>query len=416
MSAVRVWKRLLGVERGTVMESVELVTEGAEQVVVARVRPTRRQHLHCSRCARRCRRYDGGHGRRRWRTLDLGTVRAFLEAEAPRVSCREHGVVVAAVAWARPGARFTRAFEDTCAWLTAHATASTVAQLLRVTWRTVTAIVTRVVADLAGRVDQLDRLRRIGIDEIAHRKGQRYLTCVIDHDTGRLVWAAPGRDMATLDVFFDELGSRSEALTHVSADAADWIHTVVADRAPQAIRCLDPFHVVAWATDAVDEVRREMWNRLRRTGKTSQAKTLKGSRWALLKNPRDLTTAQRTTLAAIAADNTPLYRAYLLKEQLRACFAVKGVDGRRLLAGWLAWARRSRLAPFTKPAATIARHLPLIRNTLDHGLSNARVEATNTHLRVLTRRAYGYHSPETLIAMAMLTRGGLCPPLPGRAA
>ena len=110
------------------------------------------------------------------------------------------------------------------------------------------------------------------------------------------------------------------------------------------------------------------------------------------------------------------YRAYLLKEQLRACFAVKGVDGRRLLAGWLAWARRSRLAPFTKLAATIARHLPLIRNTLDHGLSNARVEATNTHLRVLTRRAYGYHSPEALIAMAMLTRGGLCPPLPGRAA
>ena len=175
----------------------------------------------------------------------MGTVRAFLEAEAPRVSCREHGVVVAAVAWARPGARFTRAFEDTCAWLTAHASASTVAQLLRVTWRTVTAIVTRVVADLAGRVDQLDRLRRIGIDEIAHRKGQRYLTCVIDHDTGRLVWAAPGRDMATLDVFFDELGSRSEALTHVSADAADWIHTVVADRAPQAIRCLDPFHVLS---------------------------------------------------------------------------------------------------------------------------------------------------------------------------
>ena len=170
-----------------------------------------------------------------------------------------------------------------------------------------TAIVTRVVADLAGRVDRLDGLRRIGIDEIAHRKGHRYLTCVIDHDTGRLVWAAPGRDMATLQVFFDELGSRSEALTHVSADAADWIHGVVAENAPKAIRCLDPFHIVAWATDAVDEVRRDTWRRLRRAGKPGQAKTLKGSRWALLKNPRDLTTAQRTTLAAIAADNTPLY-------------------------------------------------------------------------------------------------------------
>lgn len=416
MSAVRVWKRLLGVERGTVIGSVELVTEGGEQVVVARVRPTRRQRLRCSRCARRCRRYDGGHGRRRWRTLDLGTVRAFLEADVPRVSCREHGVVVAAVAWARPAARFTHAFEDTCAWLTANASASTVAQLLRVTWRTVTAIVTRVVADLAGRVDRLDGLRRIGIDEIAHRKGHRYLTCVIDHDTGRLVWAAPGRDKATLGVFFDELGSRSEALTHVSADAAEWIHTVVADRAPQAIRCLDPFHIVAWATAAVDDVRRQLWNQLRRAGKSSQAKTLKGSRWALLKNPRDLTTEQRTTLAGIATDNGRLYRAYLLKEQLRAAFTVKGIDGRRLLAGWLAWARRSRLTPFTTLAATITRHLPLIHNTLDHGLSNARVEATNTHLRVLTRRAYGYHTPDSLIAMAMLSRGGLCPPLPGRAA
>jgi transposase len=415
VSGVRVWKRLLGVERGTVIESVDLVTEGAEQVVVARVRPTCRQRLRCSRCARRCRRYDGGHGRRRWRTLDLGTVRAYLEADVARVACPEHGVVVAAVAWARPAARFTRAFEDTCAWLTAHASASTVARLLRVTWRTVTAIVTRVVADLAGRVDRLDGLRRIGIDEIAHRKGHRYLTCVIDHDTGRLVWAAPGRDMATLQVFFDELGSRSEALTHVSADAADWIHGVVAEKAPKAIRCLDAFHIVAWATDAVDEVRRDTWRRLRRAGKPGQAKTLKGSRWALLKNPRDLTSEQRTTLAGIATDNKPLYRAYLLKEQLRAAIAAKGIHGRQLLAGWLAWARRSRLAPFTKLAATIARHLPLIHNTLDHGLSNARVEATNTHLRVLTRRAYGYHTPEALIAMAMLTRGGLCPPLPDRA-
>ena len=416
MRRTRVFQRLLGVEY-TVVEGVELVEEHGEEVLVAQVHPTRSRQGRCSRCQRRCRGYDRGDGRRRWRTLDVGTVRAYLEADAPRVSCPTHGVVVAAVPWARPGGRVTTEFEDTCAWLTAHAPASVVAALLRVTWRTVTAVVTRVVADLAGQVDQLDGLTRIGIDEIAHRKGHRYLTVVVDHDTGRLVWAASGRDAATLRRFFDDLGeSRSAALTHVSADGAEWIHTVVADRAPQVTLCLDPFHVVAWATKALDEVRRGMWNELRAGGKKDMAAGLKGSRWALVKNPEDLTGEQRTTLAGIATTNKALYRAYLLKEQLRAVFAAKGEKGRQLLAGWLSWARRSQLPGFVTLARTITRYQTLIWNTLDHHLSNAKVEATNTHLRVLTRRAYGYHSPDALIAMAMLTRGGLCPNLPGRPA
>lgn len=399
------------------IESVELVGEGAAEVLVVGVRPTRSRRLRCSRCDRRCRGYDQGEGRRRWRGLDLGTVRVYVEADAPRVSCPEHGVVVAAVPWARPGSRFTATFEDTCAWLAAHAAGSVVAELLRCSWRSVTRIVARVVADAAGRTDQLAGLRRIGIDEIAYRKGHRYLLVVVDHDTGRLVWAAPGRDTATLGAFFDALGqARAEALTHVSADGAEWIHTVVAQRAPQAVVCLDPFHVVAWATKALDEVRRGLVNGLRSDGHPEQAKALKGSRWALIKNPEDLTGEQRSTLASIAGTNKGLYRAYLLKEQLRAVFAAKGEWGRVLLAGWLAWARRSRLPAFVKLARTIERYRPLIWNTLDHGLSNARSEATNTHLRLLTRRAYGFHTPDALIAMAMLTRGGLCPDLPRRAA
>ena len=414
MRRARVWPVLLGVEH-TVVENVELVTERGEQVVLARVRPTRSRRSRCSRCARRCKGYDRGDGRRRWRGLDLGTVRVFLEAESPRVFCLEHGVVVAAVPWARAGARHTLAFEDTCAWLAAHAAHSVVAELLRCTWRTVAAIVTRVVADLAGRADRLDGLRRIGIDEISYRKGHRYLMTVVDHDTGRLVWAAPGRSAATLSGFFEALGpDRTAALTHVSADGADFIHDMCSTRAPQAVLCLDPFHVVAWATTALDEVRRGLWQQLRRGGGKQDAGELKNTRWALVKNPTDLTEKQKTSLAWIAATNKGLYRAYLLKEQLREVFAVKGEGGRLLLAGWLSWAKRSRLPAFRKLAKTIERHLLLIRNTLDHGLSNARSEATNTHLRLLTRRAYGYHTPEALIAMAMLTRGGLCPELPGR--
>jgi transposase len=170
----RVFKRLLGVEH-TVIESVELVEDErrGEEMILARVRPIASRASCCSRCDKRCPGYDAGDGPRRWRTLDLGTAKTYLEAEAPRVACAEHGVVVAAVPWARPGARCTYAFEDTCAWLAAHAAFTVIVALLRVSWRTVARIVTRVVAELAGNSDRLDGLRRIGIDEIAHRKGHR---------------------------------------------------------------------------------------------------------------------------------------------------------------------------------------------------------------------------------------------------
>jgi len=408
---------LLGVEH-TVVVWVEVEQAAAGGVVlVVGVRPDRSARSRCSRCGRKAPGEDRGDGRRRWRGLDFGTVPVWLEADAPRVCCGEHGVVVAAVPWARARSRFTRQFEDTCAWLVARAPASVVAQLLRTTWRSVTAIVTRVVAEISGRVDRLGGLRRVGIDEIAFRKGQRYLTVVVDHDTGRLVWAAEGRDSDTVRSFFDDLGpARSAALTHVSADGAEWIHTAVRARAPQAVLCLDPFHIVVWGTEALDVVRREVTAQLKAAGRTDAAAALFGARWALVRNPEDLSATQRGTLASIQHINRRLFVAYLLKEQLRAVFEAKGTHGRALLAGWLAWARRSRLAAFTKLAKTITHYLPLIRNTLDHGLSNARSEATNTHLRVLTRRSYGFHSPAALIAMAMLTRGGLCPPLPGRTA
>jgi transposase len=294
----------------------------------------------------------------------------------------------------------------------AEAPASSVAELLRVTWRTTQAIVERVVADLAGRTDLLEGLRRIGIDEIAYRKGHRYVTCVVDHDTGRLVWAREGRNTSTLDQFFSDLGEdRSALLTHISADGAEWIHTVVQASAPQALICLDPFHIMQWVTKALDGVRRKMWRELQATDAASQ---VKGARWALLKSPLELTEDQRISVAVIAKTNRPLYRAYLLKEQMRAAIAVKGAEGRALLGGWVAWAKRSRLPEFAKLANTIERFRPYIWNTMEQELSNARSEATNTHLRVLTRRAYGFHSPAALIAMAMLTRGGLCPELPGR--
>jgi transposase len=411
--SARVWKRLLGVEH-TVIEQV-LFDEDAG-ALVAMVRPTRSRRHRCPLCGRRCPGYDQGQGRRRWRALDLGTIPALLEADAPRVACAEHGVLVAAVPWARHGAGFTHGFEDTVAWLAVHTSRAAVAELLRVAWRTVGRVCARVAAEQATKVDLLAGLRRIGIDEISYKKGQRYLVVVVDHDSGRLVWAAPGANEQSLERFFDLLGpQRCHRIELVSADAADWIANVLARRCPAAVRCADPFHVVRWASDALDEVRRQVWNDARRAGDTAAARELKGARFALWKNPEDLTRRQRGKLARIAEVNQQLYRAYLLKEELRLVFKVRGVRGVALLDAWLVWARRCRIPAFMRVARAVSAHRQTIVASLLHGLSNARVESVNTRLRLLTRIAFGFRSPHALIGLAMLALGGLCPELPGRA-
>jgi transposase len=196
--------RLVGLQR-TVIEDVRLGSEGE---VIVSVRAGFRERDRCGVCRRRSPGYDLGEGRRRWRSLDLGTTFAFVEAESPRVTCRRHGVVVCAVPWARHDSRFTRAFEDQLAWLAVNTSKSAVAELMRVAWRTAGAVIERVAAVAMREVDLLDGLRRIGIDEISHRKGQRYLTVVVDHHTGRLVWAASGRDRKTVLAFFDALGEQ----------------------------------------------------------------------------------------------------------------------------------------------------------------------------------------------------------------
>jgi len=406
---------MFGVEKSTVIDGVEF-EDDSESIVVS-VRPRKGAKQRCGQCQRRCPGYDHGEGRRRWRGPDLGLLRSFLEADAPRVTCHEHGVVVASVPWARHGARHTTVFEDTVAWMATRTSKSTLEVLLRIAWRTVGAIVTRVVDEGVAARDPLEGLKRIGIDEISYKKGHRYITIVVDHDTGRLVWAAPGRDRKTLKAFFTALGEkRCAAVTHVSADAALWIADEVAANCPNAVRCADPFHVVAWAGDALDQVRRDTWNAARKGGMSVHARDLKGARYALWKNPENLTDRQQAKLAWVAKVNHQLFRAYLLKEQLREVFRLKGEEGKQLLDSWLGWAQRCRIPSFVDLGRRLTKHREAIDATLDHRLSNGLVESTNTKIRLLTRMAFGFKSPEAMIALAMLNLGGYCPPLPSRQA
>lgn len=431
MRDVSLWRGLLGVEN-TVIERV--VFDEDEDVVVAHVRPVSRQRSRCGICRGRSPGYDAGAGRRQWRALDLGTVRAVLEAESPRVRCREHGVIAAAVPWARHDAGHTLAFDDQVAWLATQSAKSMVVELMRIAWRTVGSIIARVWADVDAQHDRFDGLRRIGIDEISYKKGHKYLMVVVDHDTRRLVWAAPGRSSATVGEFFDLLGpERCAQITHVSADGADFIERIVAKRCPSAVRVADPFHIVKWAGDALDEVRRQSWNDARALARgepkrgrgrppadapdrpaSQRAKALKGARYALWKNPDNLTEKQQTKLAWIAATDPKLHRAYLLKEGLRVVFRLPHDEAAEALDRWISWARRCRIPAFVKLQKRIVKHRPRILAAIEHKLSNGLIESTNTKIRLITRMAFGFKSAHALIALAMLSLGGHRPSLPGR--
>jgi transposase len=423
------WRALLGVEK-TVIEDVEHDIDAG--VLIVHVRPQRPRQGRCGACGRRAAWYDQGEGRRRWRSLDLGTVPVFLEADAPRVNCRAHGPTVRQVPWARHAAGHTLAFDQQVAWLATQCSKTAVTELMRIAWRTVGAIIARVWADTAAGVDQFAGLRRIGIDEISYKRGHKYLTVVVDHDTGRLVWATPGRTRGAVHAFFDALeasgAGRCAQITHISADGAEWIADVVAQRCPGAVRCADPFHVVGWATDALDEVRRQAWNDAKRSGNqkirhsggkerrlgTGPALALKRARFALWKNPENLTERQRAKVEWIAKTDPRLYRAYLLKEGLRLVFQLPAHEAPVALDRWIGWARRSRIPNFVRLQRRIVKYRAEILAAIEHGLSNGRIESVNTKIRLLTRIAFGFAQPDALIALAMLNLGGHRPELPGR--
>jgi transposase len=411
---------------GCAVETVARAGRPGETVLVIRVRSKIGRHDRCPSCLRRCPVYDHSPTRR-WRAVDWGRTRVFVQARPVRVSCVEHGVVTAVVAWARPDARHTRAFEQVAAWCATQMSGTAAATLLRCTWRTIGELTSRVADDLvavaaAGGDDGLDRLRRIGIDEISYRRGHHYLVVVVDHDTRRLVWARPGRDRTSMNAFFDALGpDRTAALTHVTSDSAAWIARPLRDRAPHVIHCADPFHVVRWAGEGLNLVRRQVWNAVRRTpaqggGRNKPAvgagKTINKATWALRKDPDDWTTTQTAAMEWVKINHPRLHRAWRLKEALREVFALKGFLGIALLDRWISWARRSRIPEMVDVARKIVTHRTEIDACLIQGLANGLTESVNTKIRLIARRAYGFRNVNALIALAKLSLGHHRPTLP----
>lgn len=334
------------------------------------------------------------------------------------------------VPWARPGARLTRDLEGVIAFMAQRMDKTTVTRLLRVSWETVARAVTRVVAEHLDDA-RLDELSGIGVDEVSYRKGHRYLTVVADHDRGEaVVWAAEGRNAETLRAFYAELGPERRArLQAVSLDFGLAYGQATTDEVPHAVQCVDPFHVVQLANHAIDQARRWVWNLERRTNPPAKRpvgrppksappppnrpRWIKHTRWALVKDPQNLSAAQRAVLDRLRRDRSVLYRCWELKESLRDLYRVAPPhDAAAHLRRWLAGACRSRIPSFVTLSRTIRANFDRIVAAVELGLSNSKLEGLNSKIRLINHRGYGHHSAAAVVAMIYLCCGGLTVQLP----
>jgi len=414
----------------------------------------RRKRLECPECGYSTRaRKDTRPEDTVWRHLDLGVWRLEVHCRRRRLWCPEYGARTEGVPFARPGSEFTRDFECLVAWLATRTDKTTIKRMLRIDWYTVGRIVSRVCADELDPA-RLRDLYDIGVDEVSWRKQHRYLTLVVDHQRRQVVWGTEGSGEKAADEFFADLdpdllvapskpeptepievqeqpsapaepderaenppariGEQAGKLRAISMDMGPGYAKSARRHAPQAIVCIDPYHVVQLANQALDEVRRAYWNELRTLGEQDDAKRFKDARWSLLKAPKNLTDKQATMLRRLKAAGGEVWRAYTLKEALRGIFehGLTLQDVTVLIDRLLSRLARSRLEPFVRLGKTIRKHRDGILAAIRLAINQGRTEALNNKVRLITRRAYGFHSAKAALALVLLTCGPITLRLP----
>ena len=356
--------------KNTVIENFNLYSDedGAKHIRI-KARPNKWHEKDCPFCHKSCPVYDKHSSRpTTWRGLDWGGILVEVEYQTHRIICPEHGVYVAEVPWAYPGSRFTKDFDLTVAWLASYLPRSTTSYFMRVDWETVGRCVNRALHDLEPeRSRRLDGLVNIGIDETSYKKGHKYITVIVNHDTNTVVWASEGHGKSVLEKFYKQLTPEQlSSIKVVTGDGSKWITECVNEYTPDCARCVDSYHVVEWAK--TDEI--------------------KGSAYALGKAPEHLSEKQQLRVNLISSQNPRLYRAYLLEEQLRLLLKLTNVDeAKDELKRWLWKACHSRIPAFKELYQKI---------------------------KLIIRKAYGFRNIQNMLDMVYLVCSDIRIPLPNR--
>ncbi len=371
--------------QGFRVDSIERCCFGISIKIV----PDRRYRPRCGRCGQTGK-YRDKRPERQFRHVPLWGMPVFLIYSPRRVVCKHcGGVCVERIPWAAGKRRFTDAFACYLANWSRLLPWIEVARLYQCSWGTVAAAVDFVVTyGLEHR--NLSGITHIGIDEIARKKGHKYLTNVYDLKTKKLIWSGEGRTEQTLRQFFGYIGPDiAKGLQGICCDMWMPYIKVIAEKAPDALLVFDKFHIVRHLMTAVDQVRRD---EVKEKGKEHK-QLIKHSRYIWLKNPWNLTEKQKAKLGSLEKLNLKINRAYLLKESFRNLWSYKTVGwASKYLKQWFWWATHCRLDPIRKFAWMIRRHEENILSYFKLPINNASVEGLNNKAKIISRRAYGFRS------------------------
>jgi transposase len=376
-----------------------------EKCIEVHIRARKGSRPRCSGCGKRRPGYDSPGPPRRWQYVPLWGLMVFLVYTMRRVDCPRCGVVVERVPWASGKQRIATSFGWFLATWAKRLSWKEVATTFMTSWETVYRAVSMAV-DWGLRHRNLEGITAIGVDEVAWRKGQTYLTVVYEIAKGsiRLLWIGEGRQRSTMEAFFDWLGPEKTALLQfVCSDMWKGYVSVIAERAGAALHILDRYHLAARTNKALDLVRAKEAKRLAAKGVEP---VLRGSRWWFLKRPENLTTGQSASLKELLSYNLQTVRAYLLKEDLQHLWSYKTAYwAGKFLDSWCRKTMRSRIEPMKAIARSLRHHRPLILNWFRARgeISAGAVEGMNNKLKLITRRAYGFRTSKA--AMVALYHG-----------
>lgn len=374
------------------------------------IRPRQGSRPLCSGCGHRRPGYDM-LPERRFQFIPIWGILVFFVYTMRRVDCSQCGIKVERVPWAESKSPITTRYAWFLASWAKRLSWKEVAESFRTSWDSVYRAVGLAVRwGLAHR--DLDGIEAIGVDEVLWHRGHKYLTVVYQIDEGcrRLLWIGRDRKTETLDAFFNQFGEHATTLRYVCSDMWKPYLEVLQRRVSQAIHILDRYHIVAHLNKAVDEVRADEARRMKQDG---YEPILKHSRWALLKNPENLTDKQSDKLSDLLQYNLKSVRAYLLKEEFQILWEyVSPAWAGKFLDAWCNRAMRSRIEPMKKTARMMRRHRELILNWFHAKgtISAGSVEGMNNKLKVTFRRSYGFRTLEATEMALYHTLGRLPEP------
>ena len=370
--------------------------EETEECMIIHIDRLGKRLLRCGLCRQRCRKVHSVRREREWRDLSMRKLPLKLRYRPRRVECPRCGLRVEDFPWAEPWARVTASLSNAVARLARELSWQGTARQYGLNWKSVATIVKRAVQyGLKNRARPA--VHAIGIDEVSRSKGQVYLTVVYDLERRVLLWVGEDRTEEAVAKFFtEEMGRRRcDTLQVVCMDMWAAYAKLVREHARNALILFDRFHIVKHLNEAVEEVRRAEMKRLTKKEKVP----FKRSRWLLLKNPWNLTADQKERLSTLVRWNTPIVRAYYLKEAFQLFWDYsQPARAEALLQKWMSSAMRSRLEPFKKFVRMLRSHLDGILPWTKLRLSNGAVEGMNNKIKSISHRSFGFRSAKNFIA------------------